>query len=107
MSLRAEDVARLVESLITAAAKGAADLVRIEEDRWAKGAEVVLSEAVEPVDCCDTNRMTGLVVRAEDRRLHRTPTETIRRIRSDRSCSVVPVEYCPFCGVRYHPETAE
>lgn len=105
MSLRADDVAQLVEALVTAAGKGAAELVRVEEERWAQGADIMLTEAVEPADCCDENRVTGLVVRAEDRRLHRTPTETIRRIRIDRSVAVLPVTHCPFCGVRYHPVT--
>lgn len=104
MSLRADDVARLVESFVAAAGKGAADLIRAEEERWARGADIILTETVEPADCCDENRSTGLVVRAEDRRLHRTPTETIRRIRLDRSVAVLPVKHCPFCGTRYHPD---
>ena len=98
----AEELARAVEAIVLEAARKAADEVRIEDGRWQRGAEIVLSENVEPADCCPNNLATGMVVRAVDRSLVRS--ETIRRIRPDRSVRIVPVEHCPFCGVRYHPE---
>lgn len=98
-----EDIAQEVARLVAFAGKAAADLVRVEEDRLIRGGEALLTEAVEPADCCPTNLATSMVLRATDRSLRRS--ETIRRFMPDRSLRVVLVEYCPFCGVRYHPVT--
>lgn len=99
-----EEIAREIARLVAFAGQAAADLVRIEEDRLIRGGEVLLSEAVEPADCCATNLATAMVLRATDRRLRRS--ETIRRFMPDRSLRVVPVEFCPFCGRNFHTETA-
>ena len=99
--MRPEDIAQEIARLVAFAGNAAADLVRTEDERWQRGAEMVLTEGVEPVDCCPNNMAAQLVVQPTNRSLR---SREIRRLQVDRSVVWLPVSHCPFCGVRYHSE---
>lgn len=97
-----EDIAQEVARLVAFAGNAAADLIRTEDERWQRGAEMVLTTGVEPVDCCPNNVAAGLVVQPSGRN---SRTREIRRLQVDRSVVWLPVAHCPFCGVRYEKES--
>lgn len=99
-----EEIAREIARLVALAGQGAADLVRSEDERWKRGAEMVLTEGVEAVDCCPKNMAAGLVVQPVNRSLR---SREVRRLRFDHSVEWLPVDYCPFCGVYLEPPPDE
>lgn len=91
-----------VLGVISAAGRAAAAAVSLELRAREETALNSIHAEYEPVVCCESQEWTELVVRhVED------GGEQVRQLQPDGSVTSTTVEHCPFCGVRYHPETAE
>lgn len=86
---------------LAAAARHITSVVGLELRAREEAARNSLHAEYEPVVCCESQEFTELVVRhVED------GGERVRQLQPDGSVVSTTVECCPFCGVRYHPETA-
>jgi hypothetical protein len=75
---------------------------KAENERQAAARDRLTDDETERADCCEEMALSGLALRGKRPELRWC--HQIRRLLPTGKVTVSPIRFCPFCGVRYHPE---